>query len=110
MTQHIKTHFKARGINSLANNPATLQNFLSNHRSTLSQFQIPEDQINAFMNGEGFVHEDQDNAAYPDEQIGHEDANGSVNMERGDNENHVSVTPVISRENCDDGQEIINPC
>ena len=66
------------------------------------------------MNGEGFVREDQDNAAYPDEQIGHEDGNVSVNMDgvngRGANENHVSVTAAISRENCDDGQEIINPC
>ena len=33
MTQHIKTHFKARGINSLANNPATLARVLENYQS-----------------------------------------------------------------------------
>merc|ERR1712223_1334717 len=47
MTQHIKTHFKSRGINSLANNPATLAAFLNQNRSTLSNYQIPDDMINS---------------------------------------------------------------
>ena len=53
MTQHIKTHFKARGINSLANNPATLANFLQQNRNTLAEYQIPQDMINSWQNGEG---------------------------------------------------------
>ena len=53
MTQHIKTHFKSRGINSLANNPATLANFLQQNRNTLAEYQIPQDMINSWQNGEG---------------------------------------------------------
>jgi hypothetical protein len=69
MTQHIKTHFKARGINSLANNPATLANFLQQNRNTLAEYQIPQDMINSWQNGEGMVvQEDQDNNTYADER------------------------------------------
>merc|ERR1712088_840494 len=43
MTQHIKTHFKTRGINSLANNPVQLSNFIRNNGTMLAQYQITED-------------------------------------------------------------------
>ena len=83
MTQHIKTHFKARGINSLANNPATLTAFLSNNRdrSALSSY-IPEDMMNSLQNNqEAFVPEDMDTNRYEGEN------NLSLN-----NPNNQSVT------------------
>ena len=71
MTQHIKTHFKSRGINSLANNPATLAAFLNQNRSTLSNYQIPDDMINSLAtNQEGFATEDMDTNRYEDELNG----------------------------------------
>ena len=71
MTQHIKTHFKSRGINSLANNPATLAAFLNQNRSTLSNYQIPDDMINSLAtNQKGFVTEDMDTNRYEDELNG----------------------------------------
>ena len=50
MTQHIKTHFKTRGINSLANSPATLANFLTSNQAALENNQLPEDIINSMAN------------------------------------------------------------
>jgi hypothetical protein len=68
MTQHIKTHLKPRGINSLVNSPAGVANLLSNHRADLSQMQIPEEMINSLMNGQQeFEPRDQDTNPYEGE-------------------------------------------
>lgn len=68
MTQHIKTHFKARGINSLANNPATLANFLSANKSSLTNYQISEDILGNLANGGQEVDpEDKDTNNYDEE-------------------------------------------
>ena len=94
MTQHIKTHFKARGINSLANDPAKLANFFSNNRdrSSLSSY-IPEDMMNSLQNNqEAFVPEDMDTNRY-----------------EGENQNNHSVTsePETKEESQEDD---IDPC
>ena len=69
MTQHIKTHFKARGINSLANNPATLANFLSANKSNLSNYQISEDVLGSITanGGQEVDPEDKDTNNYDEE-------------------------------------------
>ena len=61
MTQHIKTHFKPRGINSLANNPQTLANFLSDHKNILTNYDIPENILNTMATEQGFVIDNEDN-------------------------------------------------
>ena len=99
MTQHIKTHFKSRGINSLANNPATLAAFLNQNRSTLSNYQIPEDMINSLAtNQEGFVTEDMDTNRYEDELNG-----SSANLT-----NHSLASEHDNTK--DESQEEIDPC
>lgn len=90
MTQHIKTHFKPRGINSLANNPATLANFLTSNRSALSNYQIPEDMLTGLVNGQGFEPEDLDTNRYDEE---------TPNQSMADDSNVK-----------DDTQEEIDPC
>ena len=102
LTQHIKTHFKTGGINSLSNDPATLANFLNHHRSILSQYQIPEEMINGIIKTEGFVPEDQDNTTYLKEQIGNEN-NAAIAANAGVN---INVTAAISRENSQDNVPI----
>ena len=69
MTQHIKTHFKTRGINSLANNPATLANFLSSNQAALENNQLPENIINSMANENdlSYQRESNDPNTYDDE-------------------------------------------
>ncbi len=93
MTQHIKTHFKPRGINSLANNPATLANFLVSNKATLSHYQIPEDMINNMENGQGFEPSDQDTNRYDEENT----PNQSMSADEG-------------MKHHEDSQEEIDPC
>ena len=66
MTQHIKTHFKARGINSLANNPATLAAALAG-RSGLENSTIPEDVMQSMIASDQFDQADNDTNQYDDE-------------------------------------------
>ena len=55
----------------MANNPATLAAFLNQNRSTLSNYQIPDDMINSLAtNQEGFATEDMDTNRYEDELNG----------------------------------------
>ena len=96
MTQHIKTHFEARGINNLANNPVQLSNFIRNNGTMLAQYQITEDMISDLvMSGGGFAPQDQDNNAYPEEQ---------------DNGANTSAMPQENRDYSQDDHEDINPC
>ena len=98
MTQHIKTHFKARGINSLANNPVQLENFFRHNAGVLSQYQITPDMVNDLVtNGGGFVPQDQDNNAYTEEQDDIADTSAIDTQENRDY-------------NQDDHGEDINPC
>jgi hypothetical protein len=92
MTQHIKTHFKARGINSLANNPANLVQYLNGAGregmpSMTSPNGAPMNPPNAAepgsylpMNGTDIDPEDRDTNQYEDEEL---------NLSKAEDQEHI---------------------
>ena len=73
MTQHIKTHFKTRGINSLANNPATLAAALAGAgRGSLENATIPEDVMQSMIESNQFDQADNDTNQYDEEMTDQE--------------------------------------
>lgn len=89
MTQHIKTHFKPRGINSLANNPATLANFLASNRETLASYQIPNDMLNGLVNGQQFEPADVDTNRYDEEAANNQSVNEETKAEPDDTNEEI---------------------